>query len=115
MQTSDRRAWLRQALLQPGTSASQPSLSGMERHEHESWEPDFNAWATAECVYRDSVHQSIASLHVHFCEWAVRAKSVPCRRDVFERLLWSNGFATRDGLVCGLMLRSDYKALEVSR
>jgi hypothetical protein len=42
---------------------------------------------------------------------AVRGKSVPCRRDVFERLLSSSGFAARDKLVRELMLRSDYRRL----
>jgi hypothetical protein len=85
--------------------------ASMERHDHQAWQPEFERWATTECLFRDHSWQSISSLHVAFCEWAIRTRSIPCRRDTFERLLESEGFFVADGMVLALMLSSDLLAM----
>ena len=85
--------------------------SDMADHDHRAWSDDFHGWASAECLYRDGSFQSIASLHIDFCEWAMHMKSVPCTRRVFERLLIDGGFQISDGFVKGFMLRCDYRAM----
>jgi hypothetical protein len=84
----------------------------MERHECDAWVSDCERWVLNECVIEPRGWQSIGSLHVSFCEWAVAHKSVPCRRDVFEKLLNRIGVACCEGFAISLMLTSDLKVSE---
>jgi hypothetical protein len=81
--------------------------TGMAAHDAGQWLPEFEAWAPQACVYRERCFGGVGALHVSFCEWCVRHRSVPCTRAVFERLLDSQGFLVCDALVSGLLLRSD--------
>jgi hypothetical protein len=112
--TTDKTAKSAITTVPARTSVSSVS-AGMEEHDHLAWAEDFDSWALTDCRYQENGCQSMSSLHVAFAEWAIQNHSVPCRRDVFEQLLSSGGFSVSDGLVLGLMLVSDYRALEVSR
>jgi hypothetical protein len=116
----DRRAWLKEALETPVDSTAKLvdpiGLVGsrMDSPDPRAWSEDFRQWAITECVFRDRGFQSTSSLHVSFCDWTLRHNSVPCRRKEFEALLAMEGFLEADGLVHGLMLASDLKALKES-
>jgi hypothetical protein len=68
----------------------------------------------ANCVVEVRGCQSVGSLHIAFCEWALGNCSVPCRRDVFEELLESMGIVCADGFALSLMLGSDLRTLKQS-
>lgn len=113
MNTIDRRAWLREALDAPPAPPSR-NLFGMERHECDGWFADCERWMKTHCAIDLRACQSVGSLHVAFCEWAVRNASVPCRRDVFEKLLERIGVPCIDGFTQGLILAADLKVLRES-
>jgi hypothetical protein len=114
MEILDRRSWLRGALeARPTETAPAPASAfcSMERHDPEAWKSDLEQWIAAACRFEDRAFQSVSSLYVAFCEWAVNNKSVPCRRDVFETLLTSIGFLPVNGMVHGLVLVLDLAVL----
>jgi hypothetical protein len=110
----DRSAWLREALEGEPSLANQSSLAAMERHESDAWLSDCERWLLTNCVAEIRGCQSVGSLHVAFCEWAVSNHSVPCRRDVFEQLLDRIGVACVDGFAQSLMLARDLRLLKDS-
>lgn len=113
MRAMDRRAWLREALdVEPALLASQASLVGMEWHDSDAWVSDFERWMLANCVVEIRGCQSVGSLHIAFCEWAIGNCSIPCRRDVFEELLERMGIVCADGFALSLMLTSDLQILK---
>jgi hypothetical protein len=115
MRAMDRRTWLREALdAEPVLLSNQLSPEGMDRCDCDAWIPDCERWMLTKCIFEDRASQSISSLHVAFCEWAIRHHSVPCRRDVFEQLLAQIGVLCDDGFAIGLMLASDLRVLKES-
>jgi hypothetical protein len=113
MGTIDRRTWLREALDTQPTPAPQ-DLFGMERHEFDAWVPDCERWIKTHCAADSRASQSVGSLHVDFCEWTMRNGSVPCRRDVFEKLLGRLGVPCEDGFTQGLILGANLKVMRES-
>jgi hypothetical protein len=90
------------------------SDDGMDAHDPACWQDDFKRWLSENCISRPGKEdsQSVGSLHVDFCEWAVANDSVPCTRRTFEALLASSGIVTKDGVVQGVILRADLLAHE---
>ena len=113
MRAMDRRAWLREALdAEPLLPTSQPSPSGMDQCECYAWISDCERWMLSACIVQDRASQSVGSLHVAFCEWALLHDSVPCRRDVFEQLLATLGVPCDEGFAVGLVLATDLRMLK---
>jgi hypothetical protein len=82
-------------------------------HDPAAWREDFAGWRVESCIHREGRQDSggIGCLWVDFCEWTVGRDSVPCPRRTFERLLEDAGLLVVDGLVSGLILRSDLWAV----
>jgi hypothetical protein len=85
-------------------------ISGPE-HDPEAWRIDFCLWLSRNAIHREGYDDSggIQFLWVDFCDWAITHESVPCLRSTLERLLIDAGYELRDGMVLGLILRSDLK------
>jgi hypothetical protein len=85
------------------------STGAMDDHDPAAWLDDFRQWIDANCIQRDRKDDwtGIGALHVDFCEWTVANDSVPCQRQVFERLVLGAGFRLNCGMTAGLLLRRD--------
>lgn len=101
------------------TAPAEPPVSvaplPVPTHDPAEWREPFAKWALSVCAYRDRCFGGIPALCADFGKWAVTHDSVPCRIDTFEALLRDAGFLCADGLVSGLILKSDLWALENSR
>jgi hypothetical protein len=101
-------ALIRAARMYPVAMERVPEGSMLD-HDPTGWLEDFHRWALSCCFWRERSFQSVRSLHDDFCEWAAAHDSVPCRSNTFERLLAEEGFVFADGLVYGLILKSDWE------
>lgn len=77
-----------------------------------AWRVDFSRWLESICLQRprkdDAI--SVSTTTISFAEWAIKHNSVPATRATMERLFIAAGFVIRDGMVLGLLLRSDLQA-----
>jgi hypothetical protein len=66
-------------------------------------------WMLEQCAYRDGWWGGIGSLHLDLARWLTeRGKVAPASRRAFVAALQTEGFqVTSDGLVYGLVLKSD--------
>lgn len=79
-------------------------------HDPAAWAEDFHRWTLNRCCFRDRCFGGIGALHADFCEHQMARNDVPCQRSVFEMLLRDAGFFFADGLVSGLILKTEYEA-----
>ena len=79
-------------------------------HDPAALTEDFHRWALDRCCFRDRCFGGIGPLHADFCEHQMARNDVPCQRSVFEALLRNAGFLFADGLVSGLLLKTDIES-----
>jgi hypothetical protein len=78
-------------------------------HDPFDWIGYLQLWLLERCAYHTRFFSGIGTLHVDFAEWATADDSVSCTRRTFELLLRDVGFLFVDGLVSGLVLKSQPK------
>lgn len=84
---------------------------GQPAHDPAAWAEDFQRWALDRCCFKDRSFGGIGALHTNFCEYQIARNDVPCQRNTFEALLSHAGFFHADGLIYGLILKAEYKAV----
>jgi hypothetical protein len=88
-------------------------LDSAAKQDLEPWSEDFSLWRDARCACCDG-HEDwggVANLHVDFAQWSVDRREVPCTRITFEALLRDSGYLVADGLVQGLILIAELRAI----
>lgn len=109
-------------VIRPG-EAAMPVLEELREYKHEVIalllsrtadpvdDPLAGEWMLERCTYVDRWWGGIGALYLSLARWlAERGRPVPASRLAFVTALQREGFQVNDGLVYGLVLKSDVKA-----